>query len=102
MTVARALLDVFVSRFGVPLQLLTDNGKEFCNSVMSGFCRLLGVDRLLNTAYKASTNGAVERLHRTLISMIAKMVAVHQRNWDELLPSIMAAYRASKHEATGY
>ena len=102
LTVARALMDVFVSRFGVPLQLLTDNGKEFCNSVMSELCRLLGVDKVRTTAYKASTNGAVERLHRTLNSMIGKVVAVHQRNWDELLPSIMAAYRASKHEATGY
>ena len=101
-TVARALMDVFVSRFGVPLQILTDNGKEFCNSVMSELCRLLGVDKVRTTAYKASTNGAIEKFHRTLNSMIGKVVAVHQRNWDELLPSIMAAYRASKHEATGY
>ena len=101
-TVARALMDVFVSRFGVPLQLMTDNGREFCNSVLSELCRLLGVDRVRTTAYKASTNGAVERFHRTLNSMIGKVVAINQRNWDELLPSIMAAYRASRHEATGF
>jgi hypothetical protein len=35
-------------------------------------------------------------------SMIGKVVDSNQRNWDEILPSIMAAYRASRHEATGY
>ena len=30
-TVARALLDVVLSRFRVPLQILSDNGKEFDN-----------------------------------------------------------------------
>jgi hypothetical protein len=32
-TVARALMDVVIPRFGVPLQILSDNGKEFDNVV---------------------------------------------------------------------
>jgi transposase InsO family protein len=101
-TVARALVDVVICRFGVPLQLLSDNGKEFDNSVLKEICRLLEIDKIRTTVYKASTNGAVERLHRTMNSMIGKVVDSNQRNWDEFLPSIMAAYRASRHEATGY
>ena len=101
-TVARALSDVVFSRIGLPIQLLSDNGREFENTLMSELCRLLGIEKLKTTAYKASTNGAVERFHRTLNSMIAKVVAGNQRNWDELLPSVMAAYRSSRHEATGF
>jgi transposase InsO family protein len=101
-TVARALFDVVISRFGLPMQLLSDNGKEFENSLMIELCRLLGVEKLRTTAYKPSTNGAVERFHRTLNAMIAKTIADNQRNWDELLPGIMAAYRSSSHEATGF
>ena len=101
-TVARALMDVVIARFGVPLQLLSDNGKEFDNSIMKELCRLLEIDKLRTTVYKASTNGAVERLHRTMNSMLGKVIDTNQRNWDEFLPSVMAAYRASRHEATGY
>jgi len=101
-TVARALLDVVFSRFGIPLQLLSDNGKEFDNLVMKELCRLLEVDKIRTTVYKASTNGAVERFHRTLNGMLGKVVATNQRNWDEFLPSVMGAYRASIHESTGY
>ena len=55
-TVARALVDVFLSRFGMPLQILTDNGKEFENGIMRELCRLLDIDKVRTTAYKASTN----------------------------------------------
>ena len=101
-TVARALVDVVISRLGIPLQILSDNGKEFDNSIMKELCRLLGIDKLRTTVYKASTNGAVERFHRTLNSMLGKVVSTNQRNWDEWLPSVVAAYRASRHDATGY
>ena len=101
-TVARALMDVVIARFGVPLQLLSDNGKEFDNSILKELCRLLEIDKLRTTVYKASTNGAVERLHRTMNSMLGKVIDTNQRNWDEFLPSVMAAYRASRHEATGF
>ena len=101
-TVARALMDVVFARFGVPYQLLSDNGKEFDNHVMKELCRLLEVDKIRTTVYKASTNGAIERFHRTLNSMIGKVVAINQKNWDEFLPSVMGAYRASCHEATGF
>src|SRR3989442_12125116 len=69
---------------------------------MKELYRLLGIDKLRTTAYKPSTNGAVERFHRTLNSMLAKVVSENQKDWDAQLPSVMAAYRASPHDATGF
>ena len=54
------------------------------------------------TAYKASKNAVAERFHRTLNSMIGRMIDEFQRDWDSLLPYVMAAYRSSRHEATQY
>ena len=101
-TVARALVDVVITRYGVPLQILSDNGREFENNLLHEICNLLGIDKIKTTAYKASTNGVVERFHRTLNSMLGKVVSSSQRDWDERLPAVMAAYRASKHESTGF
>src|SRR3989442_832292 len=69
---------------------------------MKEICRILEIDKIRTTAYKASTNGAVERFHRTLNSMLGKVISINQKNWDEYLPGVMAAYRASYHESTGY
>jgi len=96
------LVDVIFSRFGVPLQLLSDNGKEFDNLILREICRLLEIDKIRTTTYKASTNGAVERVHRTMNAMLGKVVETNQRDWDTHLPSVMGAYRASRHESTGY
>jgi len=60
------------------------------------------IEKLLKTPYKPSTNGTVERYHRTLNSVLGKVVMESRRDWDECLPSVMAANRASVHEATGF
>ena len=39
---------------------------------------------------------------RTLNSMLGKIVKESQRDWDEKLPQVMAAYRASPHSSTGF
>jgi len=89
------------SRFGVPLSILSDQGKEVNGRIMNEVCRLFGIEKLRTTPYKPSTN-QVERFHRTMNSVLAKTVAKHQNDWDIRLPFVMAAYRASRHDATGY
>jgi transposase InsO family protein len=101
-TVARQLVTHVFSRFGAPRQLLSDRGPEFESKLLAELCRMMRIDKLRTTSFKASTNGAVERFHSTLNSMLAKMVEEKQRDWDECLPLVLAAYRASKHESTGY
>jgi len=68
---------------------------------MREICRLFDADKLRTSPYKPSTN-QVERLHQTLNTILGKTVEDHQRDWDRRLPCAMAAYRASRHESTGY
>ena len=101
-TVAKILADQVFARFGIPLQLLSDRGPEFESALMKELCVALGIDKLRTTGYKPSTNGALERFHRTLNSMLAKVVADNHKDWDDRLQSVMAAYRASPHDSTGF
>jgi hypothetical protein len=101
-TIARIIVEQVICRFGTPLSILTDRAKELDGELMREICRLLDVDKLRTTAYKASTNAAVERFHRTLNSMIGRMIEENHKEWDSLLPYVMAAYRSSRHEATQY
>ena len=99
-TIARQLVNHF-PRFGVPRQLLSDRGPEFESLLFAELCRLLKMDKIRTTSFKASTNGSVERLHSTLNSMLAKIIDDDQRNWDGCVPLVLAAYRESRHEGTG-
>ena len=100
-TIAKILVEQVFSRYGIPLSLLTDQGKDVDGNLMRAVCDLLGIEKLRTSPYKPSTD-QVERLHRTLNTILGKTVASHQRDWDLRLSSAMAAYRASRHDATGY
>jgi len=41
-------------------------------------------------------------MHRTLNTVLGKTVSENQKDWDQRLPAAMAAYRASRHDSTGY
>jgi transposase InsO family protein len=100
-TVDRVLMEEIYPRYGLPLSICTDLGKEFENCATQELGSQLGITKLRATAYKASTNGSIEQLHRTINSMVGKVISEHQKEWCELLPSVMTAYRASRHDSTG-
>ena len=101
-SVARALVETVIVRYGAPLQILTDQGTNFEGNLFRELCRLLGIDKLRTSSYHPSCNGLIERFHRTMNAMLGKVISSHQRDWDEVLPHVLAAYRASLHEATGF
>ena len=101
-SVARSLTEQVFAVYRTPLTIVSDLGREFENQTMSEICRLMDIQKLRTTSYKPSTNGMVERFHRTLNSALAKIVDDSQRDWCEKLPFVMAAYRASEHSSTGF
>jgi len=100
--VAKALMTHVLSRFGAPCQLLTDRGAEFESELFSQLMSWMGIDKLRTTVFKPSTNATVERFHRTLNAMLAKSISESQRDWDDKLPLVLAAYRATPHSSTGF
>lgn len=101
-TVARAFYREFVSRYGVPIYLHTDQGTQFESLLFQELCHLLQINKTRTTAYWPQSDGMVERLNQTLEAMLSKMVSANQRDWDEHLPTAMMAYRSSEHAATGF
>ena len=100
-TVADTLVNQFFSRFGVPLRLHWDQGRNYEAQLFTETCRLLSLHKKRSSPYHPSSNGMVERFNSTLLNMISIFVQGNQRNWDHNLALLTAAYRSSKHEGTG-
>ena len=79
--------------------MLSDRVAAFLFYLMTEICKLLGTDKLNTTAYHPHTNGLTERFNRILTSMLAKKVEQSGRDWDQHLPYILFAYRASMQES---
>jgi transposase InsO family protein len=101
-TVAQLLVDRVFCVHGLPLQILTDQGRKFESELFKEICRFLSVDKIRTTAYKTSTNGNIEYFHATLNSMLAKLVSENQKDWDGKLAAVAFAYRNSAQESTGF
>ena len=100
-TIAKVLVKQIFNRFGTPLSILSDQGKEVDGRIMNEVCKLFGITKLHTTPYKPSTN-QVERFHRTMNSILAKTVSDHNRDWDSRLSFALAAFGATRHDSTGY
>ncbi len=99
-TCARKLVDEFICRFGCPVELHTDQGRQFEGKLFQETCKLLGIEKTRTTAYHPQSDGQVERFNRTLESMLRAYVADNQNEWDLYLQVLMMAYRSSPHEST--
>ena len=101
-TVVKVLVEQLCSRFGMPYQLLSNMSSEFGFDLFLEMCRWMDIDKIRISPYRPACNGMLERYHRTLNSMLGKIVEENQRDCDTKVQFVMIAYRASVHEATGY
>ena len=90
-TVAVAFLSGWISRFGVPLLLVTDRGTQFESEVFQELSRLIGFHHIGTTSYHSQSNGFVERLHRTLKSALI----ARGTDWYLSLPIVLMGLRMS-------
>ncbi|GFX20850.1 retrovirus-related Pol polyprotein from transposon 412 [Trichonephila clavipes] len=101
-TVAEVLVQHWISRFGVPLQLHSDQGRNFDSTVYKRLCEILAIDNTRTTALHPQSDGMVERFNRTILNSLSLLVSSNQQDWDKKLPFFLLAYRSTVHETTGY
>ena len=84
--------------FGPPKIIISDQGKEWVNSIVRELFRIVGIDHRVTAAYKPSTNGAAEVVNKIIINALRILCY----EWTKCLPYVLLAYRTKIHEATKY
>lgn len=91
----------YMTIFGVPQEVLTDNGGEF-KGVFDEAVRK--VTKLTHpTPRHPQTNGMVERLNRSLSESIRMQILdPRHSDWDQRLPGAVYAYNSGVHKVTRF
>ena len=99
---AEAFLKHFIVTFGCPLEIHTDQGKNFQSNLFKAFCKALEITQTRTTPYHPSSNGQVEVFNRVILQMIRAYVSRGVKDWDEHLPLISMALHSMKNKSTGF
>lgn len=90
-TVAKALIDNWITLFGTPLFITSDQGAQFESSLFEELTRLLGIKLIHTTPYHPQSNGMVERFHRTLKTALRCCT----QSWIDALPTVLLGLRTA-------
>lgn len=87
--VADTLVTGWISRFGVPSTVTTDQGRQFESVLFQRLMNVCASKRIRTTSYHPCANGMVERMHRQLKSALM----CHAETWSKALPLVLLGMR---------
>ena len=90
-TIVNTFVSQYVSRFGVPDTMTTDQGRQFESRFFNELLLSFGINRIRTTAYHPQANGLVERFHRHIKSCFKCLE--RPSDWLPKLPFILLALR---------
>lgn len=87
--------------YGVPQNIICDNGGQYRSKQFKKLCKEYGVTLLYNANYHPQANPA-ERINRVLKTMLSSYITDNHRLWDQNLAKLGCAIRTSRHEVIGH
>ena len=100
-TIATTLFERVICPFTTPKTIITDNGPEFNNAILTEICKLFNIKKVNIHAYKPESNGVVERLNRKIITCLRTLINPHSISWDTWIPHVTCALNTQLSSATG-
>ena len=88
------------ARFGIPEQLVSDNGPQFVSEEFQAFVKCNGIKHITSAPYHPATNGLAERTVQTVKQALRSMKG-SRKPVEEKLAKFLIAYRNTPHSTTG-
>ncbi len=100
-TIVKAVVK-FCTMFGMPKHIQSDQGTNFMSNVFAKVMKQLAIKHHVSSAYHPQSQGAIERFHQTLKSMLRTYCVEHEKEWDEHIPLLLFAVRNTTQASLGF
>ncbi|XP_040208970.1 protein NYNRIN-like [Rana temporaria] len=91
----RAIINNWVSRFGLPVNIWSDQGPAFASRLTQEFSKILGIQWKLHIPYHPQSAGIVERMNRNIKDKLNKATQGTMKNWSLYLPGVLYQIRVT-------
>ena len=98
--VARFPKHNIICRYGVPGELITNNGTNLNGKMIQQLCQQFKIEHRNSVPYGPQMNGAVEVANKNIKKILVRMTDTY-KDWHKYLPFALCAYRTSIHTSTG-
>ncbi|MEM1008681.1 MAG: RNase H-like domain-containing protein, partial [Myxococcota bacterium] len=99
-TVAEAIFDTWITRYGIPENITTDGGKEFCNRLLEKLCSRLAIVHRTTSPYHPQANASAETFNRTMKKYLSCFSQPPYLDWEPYLACLRFCYNTSISKAT--
>ncbi|XP_070046873.1 uncharacterized protein [Nicotiana tomentosiformis] len=87
------LWENIIYRFGIPKEIICDNGPQFIGAKIPKFLEDLKIKRITSSPYHPSANGQAQLMNKVIIQNLRKRLEAAKGRWPEELPGLLWAYR---------
>jgi len=100
-TAVRSILRVWFCRYGVPMIIVSDNGRHFTAKQFQDAADLMGIRVRHTTTYHPQANGTAERRFKDL-GRAMKLFSDIDKEWDLIIPEFLFSLRNQNNSRTGF
>jgi IS30 family transposase len=93
--------DIF-THFGVPREIVTDQGAQFTSKLMKELIDKYGIKHCKSSPYHPQDNGQVESTNKVLEAILTKTIHLHHKDWADRLLEALWAYWTTWRNTTGH
>ena len=95
-------LEKFITTFGIPQQIVHDNGNAFISNDFVHYTNEMGITLCPRTAYSPWTNGKVEVQNKHLTNYLRHFICKSGSNWSEYTSKFAFSHNTAVNYSTGY
>jgi transposase InsO family protein len=98
--IIKFLEENILSRFGCPMNIITDNSQAFKSAKLLHFCQRYNIELVKSTAYYPQENGLAESSNKNIIKIIKKVFS--KKKGLGFPPKVCSMGRSSKNQEVSW